>query len=140
MEHRIILGIGIIFIMAAICERNRSVHEKERRKGYKRTNALIDRVIYSDSGNVKYYVSYEKDGEKILAQTDHYSASTKSLKPGDTVEIGCYYTKDGTPRAVIFDNRIIPVYAELRKTYVITGAIGACFLTVGICAMIFGWR
>ena len=137
MEYRIILVIGVIFIMAAICIRNGFVHEKERRKGYKRTNALVNRVIYSDSGNVKYYVSYEKDEKKILAQTDHYSSSTKNLNPGDAVEIGYYYTKSGNPRAVIFDNRIIPVYAELRKTYVIAGVIGICFLTIGICAMIF---
>lgn len=66
-------------------------------------------IFFSDTGNAKYYFSFKEKGNVILAEPDHYSSETKSLNPGDEVNIGYYFTQKGMPRAVIFDDRLVPV-------------------------------
>lgn len=108
------------------------------REKYKRMYAIIDRVIFSDTGNAKYYVSFKKNGNVILTETDHYSSETKSLNPGDEVNIGYYFTQKGMPRAVIFDERLVPVSNSAPWFYKFLTIVGILFLLVSA-AMFARW-
>ena len=100
--------IGAVFLIIALLGAVRS-----EPKDYTRTEAVIERAIFSDTGNVKYYVSFVNNGVEILAQTDHYSSETKSLNPGDKVEIGYYLTKNCKFRAVVLDDCLEPVSSRV---------------------------
>ncbi len=105
----IIFVIAIALLVIASIMKAVLQSDLSHKSNYKQTFAIIDRVIFSDTGNAKYYVAFTENGNKITAQTDHYSSETKSLNPGDEVKIGYYFTKNGIPRAVILDERVVPV-------------------------------
>ena len=131
-----IIIIAMIFIFGAILIKRSQIREKKEINKYKRTRAKIERTIYSDTGNAKYYVSFVDDGKVFMAQTNHYSSKTKSLNPGDEVEIGYLFTKRDVPRAVIFDERIIPVSLSVPRTYKLFFIIGIALLIIGCIVLI----
>ena len=130
----------IVFVIAisllVIAFRMKAAHKNEDLKmdNFKQTYATVDRVIFSDTGNAKYYVSFLENGEMITAQTDHYSSETKSLNPGDKVKIGYFFAKNGAPRAVILDERLIPVTNSVSSFYKFLTIIGIVLL-LGAVAM-----
>lgn len=124
--------IAIIFLVIAYWIKMAHKRESIRRGKYEQTYATIDRVIFSDTGNAMYYVLFMKNGNRILAQTDYYSSSTKSLNPGDEVKIGYYFTPRGTPRAIIYDDRVIPVSNFVPSFYKFFAAVGILLLLVAI--------
>lgn len=126
----IIYIISLIFLTLAFMVRRSYKNDLLEMENYKRTYAVIDRVIFSDTGNAKYYVSFEENGRAITAQTDHYSSETKSLDPGDRVEIGYFFTRAGTPRAVIFDERLIPVSTSVPGFYKALAVMGVLFFVI----------
>lgn len=126
-----IIIIAMIFILSAVLIKRSYIKEKKEIKNYKRTRAKIERTIYSDTGNAKYDVSFVADGKALTAQTHHYSFKTKSLNPGEEVEIGYFFTKRGVPRAVIFDERVVPVSSSLPSAYKLFFIIGIVLLIVG---------
>ncbi len=122
------LFIGIILLIIVFKMRA----DSKKTVDYKQTHATIDRVIYSDTGNVKYYVSFQENGDKITAQTDHYSSETKSLNPGDEVKIGYYFTKNNTPWAVILDDRVIPVSSSISGFCNFLAIVGILFVIIAL--------
>ena len=104
-----IFVIAIIFLLISFLIRLAHQKENTQIENSKQTIATIDRTIYSDTGEVMYYVSFTENGRTIIAQTDHYSSKTKSLDPGDQVKIGYFYIRGKTAHAVIFDERVSPV-------------------------------
>ena len=87
----------------------------------------------SETGNVRYYVVFVGAGKQMEAQTVYYSSRTKSLSPGDPVDIGYYFAKDGmTPRAVIYDNRLIPCSDSVPGFCTLMAVIGAVLLLTGV--------
>ena len=107
--------ISFSLFMIAIMIKRADKNDNLKMKNYKRTSATIERVILSEAGNVYYYVSFLYNGNKLTAHSNHYTSNPKSLKSrddlniGDEVEIGYFFTKGGTPRVVIFDERLIPI-------------------------------
>lgn len=124
--------IAIIFLVIAFIIKRAHKNESLQMENYKQTYATIDRTIYSETGEVKYYVSFTEKGNKLIAQTDHYTSETKSLDPGDEVKIGYYFTKKGTPRAVILDERVIPVSNSVPGFYKFMTAIGLLLILVAV--------
>lgn len=125
-----VLAISIFFFVSAFKVKQIYKKQKLEVENYKQTYATIDRAIFSDKGNVKYYISFFENGNNITAQTDHYTSETKSLNPGDEVKIGYYFTKRGAPRAVILDERVIPVSNSVPAFYKFLTIIGILlFLT-----------
>lgn len=106
----------IFFVIAFMGKRNLKKSECEERD-YQCTIATIDRVIFSDTGNVKYYVVFEENGHTIMAQTEHYSSKTPSLHPHEKVKIKCFFTKNKVPRAIIIDERVKSVSCNIPKIF-----------------------
>lgn len=127
-----ILFIGIVLLVIVF----RMRADSKKTIDYKQTYATIDRVIFSDTGNAKYYVSFQENGDKITAQTDHYSSETKSLNPGDEVKIGYYFTKNNTPWAVILDERVIPVSSSISGFCKFLAIVGILFVAIALAMFI----
>lgn len=132
----IIFAISFIFFLISAKFRKLEKDEKLEKQTYKKALATIDKVIYSETGNVKYYVSFSENGEKIVAQTDHYSAETKSLNPGDKVNIGYYFTKQKSPRAVIYDERLIPCSNSVHGFCKLLNIVGILLLIIALFMLI----
>ena len=112
----------------------KTAHKKElaQMENYEQTSATIERTIYSDTGDVRYYVSFVDNGRTIMAQTDYYSSDAKSLDAGDQVKIGYFFIRGSTAHAVIFDDRVIPVSdSDLSISKYMT-VIGIVLLLVAI--------
>ena len=129
MERKLLLLISAaIFLAAGILIKRSLAKEKKQEKNLKEAEATIDRVIFSDGGNVKYYVRFLMDGKEILAQTVRYTSDAKSLNPRDRVTIGYYFTQNGTPRARILDDGVIPCADSVSNfswiLFVISGFLG----------------
>lgn len=132
----IVLCISIFSFALAAKMRSSLKQDAIKRKQYNKTLATIVQVIYSESGNVRYDVSFWDKKAKVLAQTDYYSSSTKSLNPGDEVEIGYYYIDGKIPRAVIHDNRIVPCANSVSKFYIFLAILGAVLFITALLMMI----
>lgn len=108
IKAMLLLGIGGILCLIGMWGKQSVKKGEEQKASCIRTNGVIDRVIFSDTGNVTYYVRFtDAAGERHLAQTNRYTSDTKSLNPGDAVAIGYHFTPQGVSRAVIFDERVI---------------------------------
>lgn len=128
----IILVIAVALLVVAFRMKTALQNDSSKMDNYKQTFATIERVIFSDTGNAKYYVTFSENGNKITAQTDHYSSNTKSLNPGDEVKIGYFFAKNGAPRAVILDERLIPVSNSVPGYYKFIAVIGILLLLVAV--------
>lgn len=128
--------IAIALLVAAFRIKVALQRDNLQREHYKQTFATIDRVLFSDTGNARYYVIFTENGNKIVAQTDYYSSETKSLNPGDKVKIGYYFAKNGAPRAVIFDERVVPVSNGVPNFYRFTATIGLLLLIVAVAMLV----
>lgn len=126
----IVFVIAVVLLVIAFVVKAAQKNEGLQMDNCKQTYATIDRVIFSDTGNAKYYVSFSEKGNRITAQTDHYSSETKSLNPGDEVKIGYFFTKNGAPRAVILDGRLMPVSNSVSGFYKFLIIIGILILLV----------
>lgn len=126
----IVLVIAIVLLVVAFRMKSALQNDSLQMDNYKQTFATIDRVIFSDTGNAKYYVTFTENGNKITAQTDHYSSKTKSLNPGDEVKIGYFFAKNGAPRAVILDESVVPVSNGIPGYYKFIATIGLLLLLV----------
>lgn len=124
----IAIALFVIAFMMKVAHKNEGV----QMDNCKQTYATIDRVIFSDTGNAKYYVSFSENGNKIIAQTDHYSSGTKSLNPGDGVKIEYFFTKNGAPRAVILDERLTPVSNSVSGFYKFLTIVGILLLFAAV--------
>ena len=100
---------------------------------YKKTLGTIKRTNFTDTGNVWYYVSFLQNENEITAKTNRYTSETKSLNPGDEVEIGYYFTKRGNhPRAVIFDKRVIPCSTSVPGFGEFLNIVGILLLIIAL--------
>lgn len=66
--EKIIILTGLALLMFLFSWRMKISYSKseETKRTAKRTTAKIDRVIFSDTGNVKYYVYFYENEKKFL--------------------------------------------------------------------------
>lgn len=134
----IVFILALVFLVIAFVMKKGYDDDNAKKEGYKQTYATVEKTLFSDTGNAWYYVSFMEDDKKIVAQTDHYSSETKSLNPGDQVTIGYYYVNENTARAVILDDRVIPVSNSTPKFYKVTAIIGAALFLVAVVMFVKG--
>lgn len=72
-----------------------------------RTAGVIDKVIYGETGNVRYYVNTEVNGEIISVKSPHYSSRTKSLPEGKYVLVDYVVSSKGVSSVEIINEDII---------------------------------
>ena len=133
IQCSLVIVISLIFFFSSFRLKKSLKDEELEKQKYKKTLGTISKTIFTDTGNVWYYVSFLENGNKITAKTDSYTSETKSLNPGDAVEIGYYFTKRGNhPRAVIFDERVIPCSTSIPRYCKFFNIVGILLLLVAL--------
>lgn len=100
-----------------------------------RTNGIIDKVIYGETGNVMYYVNTDVNGETIRVQSLYYSSKTKSLPEGKEVVVDYMVSPKGNRLVEILDENIVPCRDDLSgelKTLALFGIIVVIIICVFI--------
>lgn len=105
--------------------------KKDNVKKYK-TKAIIDKVIYSDTGNVRYYIKFNKDNREIKGQTIYYSKTDRKYNEGDNAEIYYHYTKNNKIMAEIIDDDLVPCSNSLKNGKYILLFLSVFFFVVSM--------
>ena len=116
----LILGVSSVLLSVAFGKAANTQHQTEHAMG------MITRVIYSDSGNVRYYVGIDLgNGSIVEAKSIHYSVTNRKYSENDPVAVKYYYTDDGSVMCELDDAELVPCKNVFEK---MTGAT----LVVGI--------
>lgn len=101
-----------------------------------KTKAIIDKIIYSDSGNVRYYIKFNKDSEEMRGQTIYYSKTNRKYNEGDSVEIYYHYTKNNKIMAEVIDNDLVPCSNSLKYGKYILLLLSVFFFVVSVVSLL----
>lgn len=134
-EGRKSLETGIIFFIFSIvffvlhfigAKLNKKTPEKVTSVG------IIEQVIHTGSGNVRYYVKYQHNGIDIVGKSLHYSAKTKRKKVGEIVNIEYYFTPKGKAKVIIKDDSITACKDLVNSENHMCVKVGMFFLAFAI--------
>ena len=101
-----------------------------------RTNGIIDKVIYGETGNVMYYVNTDVNGETIRVQSPYYSSKTKSLPEGKDVVVDYIVSSKGVSSVEIINEDIILCRDDLGGELRVLVGFGILVLAVIIIFMV----
>lgn len=100
-----------------------------------KTKAIIEKVIYSDVGNVKYYIKFNKDNEEMRGQTIYYSKTNHKYHEGDSAEIYYHYTKNNKIRAEIIDDDLVTVSSTIKYSRYVLLLLAIFFFVASIVSL-----
>ena len=102
-----------------------------------RTTGVIEMTVYSDVGNVMYYVNAEVNENVVRAQSIYYSSKTKSLPDGKKVVVDYWESPSGRNRMVeIIGEDIIPCKDDMAGELRMLAGFGILVLAVIIIFMV----
>ena len=108
-----------------------------------RTTGVIDKVIYGETGNVRYYVNTEVNGETISVKSPYYSSKTKSLPEGEDVVVDYIVSSKGVSSVEILNEDIILCKDDMGGELRVLAGFGVLVLIIIAISMIkniFGMR
>ena len=100
-----------------------------------RTTGIIEKVIYGDTGNVRYYVSVNLNGTNTIVKSNFYSSKTKSLPEGKNVVVDYMISTKGVQSVEIINEDIVPCKSDLAGELRILALFGIMVIVV-ICVFI----
>lgn len=92
---------------------------------------VIDSIIYGETGNIMYYVTFEYNGTKQKGQTVYYLPNDK-YHTGCNVDIFVHYTKAGKPLLLIDDNELTSCGQSAGKYSKPLLIIGTALIVAGV--------
>ena len=101
-----------------------------------RTTGVIEKTIYSDTGNVMYYVNTDVNGETIRVQSPYYSSKTKSLPEGKDVVVDYIVLSKGVSSVEILNEDIILCKDDMAEELRVLAGFGILVLVVIIIFMV----
>lgn len=123
MQYIILLILGIIAIVISFATKNSNNTSPEMIQAY----GTITKVIYSDAGNVRYYINIDAgNGQVLESQSIYYTKTNRKYHVDDTVPVNYYYTKDNKIRCEVNDSELVKVkdsFATVSKVTLIAGII-----------------
>lgn len=130
----ILLIIGLAILLGSLAINRSMQKDLAARKSYPKTYGIIDRMVPDDRGDVRYYVSFETNGQTYMAQTEQCTGDVDSLRPGDKVEISYYFPRPDKPWAIILDERVTSAVSSSSgaKIGIAIGAVLAAIAAVMI--------
>ncbi len=102
MPYIILICVGLVLVALSFL-----IGRKTDDPPMQNAVATIDNVIFSDTGNVKFYVSFYENGELKTGQSVYYSDTQGRYHEGDSVNIRYYLTKGGFYRVQIQDPDLV---------------------------------
>lgn len=100
-----------------------------------RTTGIIEKVIYGDTGNVRYYVSVNLNDTNAVVKSNFYSSKTKSLPEGKNVVVDYMISNKGVQSVEIINEDIVPCKSDLSGELRILAVFGIIVIIV-ICIFI----
>lgn len=101
-------------------------------------NAIIDKVVYTENHNTRYYVSFETEkGDLLRGKSIAYAITKHKYKERDNVEIQYFINKSGDARVKILDNELVPCSVSGVKGSKFCLFISIVFLLLGIANLCF---
>ena len=79
-----------------------------------RTTGIIEKVIYGDTGNVRYYVSVNLNDTNIIVKSNFYSSKTKSLPEGKNVVVDYMISTKGVQSVEIINEDIVLASNDMK--------------------------
>lgn len=84
--------------------------------GAKEATGIITKITDSDSGNIKYYVSFVTvDGMHMNGKSIYYSSTKGKYDKGDSVAIKYFINRNGYARVSLIDDELVSC-GESAKT------------------------
>ena len=108
-----------------------------------RTTGVIDKAIYGDTGNVRYYVNTVVNGKVISVKSPYYSSKTKSLPEGKDVVVDYIVSSKGVSSVEILNEDIILCKDDMGGELRVLAGFGVLVLIIIAISMIkniFGMR
>lgn len=123
MQYLILLFLGIIAIAISFATKNLNSNVPQMTQGY----GTITKVIYSDVGNVRYYINIDVgNGQFLESQSIYYSKTNRKYHVDDTVSVNYYFIKNNKVRCEVNDSELVPVkdsFATVSKVTLFAGII-----------------
>lgn len=123
MQYLILLVLGIIAIVISFATKNSDSTAPQMVQGY----GTITKVIYSDTGNVRYYINIDTgNGQVLESQSIYYSKTNRKYHIDDTVPVNYYFIKNNKVRCEVNDSELVPVkdsFATVSKVTLFAGII-----------------
>jgi len=83
--------------------------------GAKEAIGIITKITDSDTGEIKYYVSFvTDDGVQIEGKSVYYSSTKGKYDKGDSVAIKYFINEKGYARVSLIDDELIPCSNSLK--------------------------
>lgn len=124
MQYLIFLILGIISICISFASKNANNTQHSTIKA----TGIITRVIYSDTGNVRYYVDVPTEGDTLKGKTIYYKKTDRKYHEGDSVLLEYHYTKNNQIQAVVDDPDLIPCNSSFQPMSKIMLVVGVVFV------------
>lgn len=126
MQYFIFLILGIIAICISV------LSDKANKMQYEtiKASGIITMIIYSDNGNVMYYVDILTEDGILKGETVYYSNTHRKYHEGDTVPLEYYYTKSNKLQATVDDPELVPCNAVFHRMSKIMFAVGIAFIVL----------
>lgn len=98
-DYKFVIFLIVALILFAVFLLEKKVTGNNN--SYRNSVGRITMVNMTETGNVWYKVAFN-DGEKeYVAQSVYYRKSPDDIRIGDSIKIGYYFTRTGSPRCVI---------------------------------------
>ena len=106
----LICAVGLFFL--ARWMKQESTYEKHVADG------VIERKVFKEHGNVRFYVMCAINGQQVLKKTVTYLKGTEDLHEGDKVQVAYHYRKNGEMGVLVevLDGNVVPVNASKDNT------------------------
>lgn len=127
MQYIILLIFGIIAIVISFATKNSNSTSPEMFQAY----GIITKVIYSDAGNVRYYINIDAgNGQIIESQSIYYAKTNRKYHVDDTVPVNYYYTKNNKVRCEVNDPELVKVKDSFVTVSKVTLLVGIIFIAL----------
>lgn len=126
MKYIIFLILGLILLLISFLTREKEPSDIVKSQAI----GTIEKVIYSDSGNVRYYIRFTDGSSEVQGQSIHYSVANRKYHEGDTVNISYYYAKNGNAIVEVNDSDLVPCSNSLSKFSKVSLILGIVLIVV----------
>ena len=127
MKYIILLILGIISIVISLITRKTDVQTIQMKSAF----GTITNIIYSDAGNVRYYINIKTDdGQLLEAQSIYYSKTNRKYHEEDIVPVNYYITKNNDVRCEVNDQELVPCKDSFKSVSKITLIVGIVLIAL----------
>ena len=126
----LVCAVGLFFLARWL--RQESTYEKHV------TDGVIERKVFKEHGNVRFYVRCTINGQQVLKKTITYLKGTADLHEGDKVQVAYHYRKNGEMGVLVevLDGNVVSVNTSNDKTIRGIVAVAIVFVLIAVVLLV----